>query len=197
MEAEVNKNGFANTDAVKQLQNRLNDEKTVQAIDRLLDRIDTLEKAVANLTTIMEQGPGLAAMTMDMVDEGYRKANANGVNIENRLVAGLQIAERLTAPEMVEKLEGLLTMADQAPGLIAMVMDTFDEEMKHFGAKNIDVKILLELAQNTSSAVSEAKQMPDAKVGGIFSMLKTMKDPDRQKAIGFLMNIAKAFGQKI
>lgn len=255
MEAEVNKNGYASTKSIQHLQARLNEDKTVQAIDRLLDRIDTLEKAVDNLTTMMHQGPGLVAMTMDMADEGYRQANSNGVSIENRLGAALQIAEKLTAPSMVEKLDsflsfadqapglvamtmdmvddgyrqansngvsienrlgaalqiaekltapamvekldGLLVLSDQAPGLISMAMDVFDEEMRNLSANNIDVKALTGLAQNMSAAVGEANKMPDTKVSGIFSMLRTMKDPDRQKAIGFFMNVAKAFGQKM
>ncbi len=248
-------NELANTTAIQQLQNRLNEEKTVQAINRLLDRIDTLEKSVGHLTTIIQQGPGMIAMTMDMVDEGYKKADASGISIENRLSTALQIAEKLTAPPMVEKLNGLLAfadqipgliamttdmvdeslkkanergldletrlmaalqiaekftdpkmtkkldslfeLADQAPGLIAMVMDMIDEEIKNSPLKELDLNALLEVGTQISHAVIDAKYLPDAKVGGIFSMIKTMKDPDRQRAIGYLMNIAKSFGQTI
>ena len=313
MATEVNTNGSAQTKPVDRLYNRLNEEKIVSSLDRLLDRLDAVEQAVANLTTLMQQGPGLVAMTMDMadeavksadkngisiderlatalqiaekltapemvekldglltmanqapglmamtmdmvddsiksasanginiderlgaalqiaekltapemvekldglltmanqapglmamtmdmVDDGVKSASANGINIDERLGAALQIAEKLTAPEMVEKLDSMLTMANQAPGLISMAMDTFDDEMKHFSALDIDPGVFLEIASILSSSIKEAEHMPKAKVSGIFSMLKTMRDPDRQKAIGFMMNVAKAYGKRL
>ncbi len=250
-----NKNGFAQTTTMERIHHRLNEEKTAAAMDRLLDRIDTLEKAVTQLSTVLEQGPGLMAMTVDMVDEsyrqakargvhfeerlgaalqiaekltapamvekldqvlqlvdqtpglvamavdmadeGYRQAKARGVHLEERLGAALQIAEKLTAPAMVEKLEQLLQLADQAPGLVAMTVDMLDEEMRRLPLADIDLPSLLELAAQFSAAAKAAKTMPDTKVGGIFSMLRTMRDPDRQMALGYLMNIAKAWGQAL
>lgn len=252
MEATIRNNGGAVN--IESLRDRLNEENTAQSIDRLLNRIDTLEKALENLTTIMQQGPGLMAMTMDMVDDGYKKASEKGVSIENRLNAALQIAEKLTAPEMVakldnlltladqapgimamtmdmvdegyrkagergisienrigtalemsekltapemvQKLDGLLTLADQAPGIAAMVMDTFDEEMRKVKDMGIDAQ-LLDTAKLAAKSLSEAKAEPIEKVGGIFGLMRALKDPDRQKAVGFLMQFAKKFGQKI
>lgn len=244
---------FTSTAAVKQLQHRLNEDRTAMAIDRLLDRIDVLEKAVSNLSSIIEQGPGFLAMTTDMVDDTYSKAQANGINIEQRLSAALHLANKLTAPEMIEKLdrlialsnqvpglaamsvdivdetyhkmnsqginleqrlqavlnlanqltapqrleqfENLIKLADQAPGLIAMVTDILDEEVQK--ANDIDVPALLNLAKQLSTAVSKSQEIPPTKVGGIFSMLRTMRDPDRQRAIGLIMNIVKAWGKEI
>ena len=243
------------TSAGKHLQESLSNEKTLTSIDRLLARIDTLEKAVDKLTTVIEQGPGmmsmvtdmadeayqksahrgvdieqrlgnaltiaekltapemlekldaflkfadqapgLISMTMDVVDEGFKKSANNGVYLEERLGNALVLAEKLTAPEMVEKLNGLLQLADQAPGLISMAMDSFDEQMGKMANSEIDIQGLLELGQDAGVAIAKAKTMPEAKVGGIFSMLRVMKDPDRQRAIGFVMNIAKAFGQQM
>ena len=248
-------NGWAATEAGKHLQTRLNEERTVQAIDRLLDRIEALEVAVDKLTVAMEQAPGMIAMvadmaddgyrqaadsgvdleqrlsnalsiaekltaptmveklntllqfaeqapgimsmTMDMADEAYRKAAQNGVDIEQRLGVALQMAERLTSPELAEKLDSLLTLADQAPGLIAMGGDVFDEEMRKAVEKGIDVQTLIETVLQISTAISQANEMPAAKVGGIFSMLRTMRDPDRQKSIGYIMNVAKAYGKQL
>lgn len=243
------------TPAGKHLQESLSNEKTLNGIDRLLSRIDTLEKAVEKLTTVMEQGPGMMSMVTDMADEAYKNAANNGVDvqerlgnalaiaekltapammekfdallkfadqapgfmsitmdmadevvqrsadkgvyIEERLGNALTMAEKLTAPEMVEKLNGLLQLADQTPGLISIAMDSFDEQMGKMAQSGIDIQGLIEVGQDATAAMTKAKAMPDAKVGGIFSMLRTMKDPDRQRAIGFLMNIAKAYGQQM
>ena len=246
---------WINTPAGKHLNESLSNERVLQGIDHLLQRIDTLENAVEKLTTVMDQGPGmvsmvtdmadeaykkaadrgvdieerlgnalvlaekltapammeklegllqfadqapgLISMTMDMVDEGVRKSAENGVYLEERLGNALTMAEKLTAPAMVEKLNGLLTLADQAPGLISMMVDSFDEQMRSMDAGSMDVQGLMEIGKEATSAFTKAKEMPIAKVGGIFSMLRTMRDPDRQKAIGFLMNVAKAYGEQL
>jgi len=243
------------TPAGKHLQESLSSEKVLKGIDHLLQRIDTLENAVEKLTLIMEQGPGmvsmvtdmadegyrnaaakgvdieerlknalnlaekltapammekleglltfadqapgLISMTMDMVDEGYKRSAQNGVYIEERMGNALAMAEKLTAPAMVEKLDGLLTLADQAPGLLSMMVDSFDEQMSRMKKEGVDMEGLVELAKDTGIAFANANKMPEAKVGGFFSMMRTMRDPDRQKAIGFLMNIAKAYGQHL
>ncbi|MEO0339049.1 MAG: DUF1641 domain-containing protein [Bacteroidota bacterium] len=130
-----------------------------------------------------------------MTDEEIRKASNRGVDIEQRLGNALHLAEKLTAPEMMEKIDQLTKFAEQAPGLIAMTMDMVDDEMSKSNIKDFNVKALLETGSQISMAISRAEQMPKAKVGGIFSMLRTMRDPDRQKAIGYVMNIAKALGQ--
>ncbi len=188
---------WPDTMAGKQVQTRLADDRTLQAIDHLLARIDTLEAAVDKLSTLMHQGPGLVAMAGDMLDETYRSADARGVSIEERLGTALGMAEKLTAPAMAEKLDGLLTITDQLPGLIAMTMDTYDEGMKQAFDNGFDPRTLMETASAANTALTNAKGEPPVKVGGIFGLLRLLKDPDRQKGLGFLMNFLKHFGRNI
>lgn len=241
--------------AGQHLQESLSNERVIQGIDHLLNRINTLEKAVDNLTTIMERGPGMISMVTDMADESIKKAADKGVNLEERLSNALSIAERITSSAMMEKLESLLTfldkapgmlsmsmdmadegfrlsakrgidleqrftnalhiaekltdpamvkkldnlinLADQAPGLIAMTMDTVDEQMKQMIASGVDFNELISLLKQFAVAAKTANDMPHVKVKGALSMMKTMRDTDRQKAIGHVMNIAKAWGQKM
>ncbi len=244
---------WADTPAGQQVQARLAEERTLLAMDRLLARLDTIEAAVGNLATIMHQGPGLVAMASDMVDEGYRRADAQGINIDERLKTALALAERLTAPQMVEKLNGVLTLADQAPGLAAMTADMVDEAYRRADASGISIDdrlgVALELAEKLTApamleklnglltltdqlpglaamtldivddtmrtaiqngfdpqgllkwagqagmAMVHAQQEPPAKVGGVFGLLRALNDPDRQKALGFLMNLLKHLGK--
>lgn len=239
----------------QQVQARLNEERTLTAIDKLLTRLDTVEEAVGKLATIMQQGPGmvamfadtadeayrtadargvnvderlqnalalaekltapatvekltnlleladrapgLMAMTGDMIDEAYRNADTRGVNIDERLGTAIHLAEKLTAPAMVEKLNGLLAMSDQLPGLMAMAMDTVDEGMRHAIANGVDLQALATLAGKAGQALSEAQAEPPAKVGGIFGLLRALNDKDRQRALGFLMNYLKHLGRKL
>ena len=304
---------WTDSEAGQQLEQRLATEKTLKALDHILARIETIEKAVDGLSTVMSQGPGMVSMAADMVDEGYKNATARGVDIDSRLKTALSMAEKLTSPEMVAKLDGLIefanqapglmsmtadmvdegyknatargididkrletalamaekltapamlgklenliSLADQTPGLVSMAIDTADEAFKSASDKGVDIdkrlKLGLELAEKFTApktvakvdelltlgnqlpglvammmdvfdteinkgvvkgldldairtilgdmtmAISKASEMPPAKVGGPIGLMRAMKDPDRQKALSFLMDFAKAFGQSL
>ncbi|MCI5083399.1 MAG: DUF1641 domain-containing protein [Saprospiraceae bacterium] len=286
----MDNNGTINwsaSEAGQQLQEKLNSERTLRSLDHLLDRIDTLEKAVERLTDVMEQGPGLVSMGVDMADEAYKEAQARGVQIEQRLAAALHLAEKLTAPEMVEKLEqvfdfvhqapglvsmtmdmadetykraadngvvveerlaaalqiaekltqpqmvaqlnGLMDTANQLPGLIAMFVDMLDEGYQRAADNGVDLGALsqqgvaamqqaseimnseefkalqnsgvlspatLGVIAKTGEALVESQQQPVKKMG-LFGLMGALNDKDRQKALGFLMNFTKSFGQKL
>lgn len=130
---------WTETEAGQQLQERLSSEKTLKALDHLLQRIDTLEQGVERLNTLLESGPGIVSMAVDTVDEGYRRAAERGVDIEQRLSGALALAEKLTAPEMMDKLNSLLKLADQAPGIASMVADMADEGYRTAAARGIDI----------------------------------------------------------
>ena len=130
---------WTETEAGQQLQERLSSEKTLKALDHLLQRIDTLEQGVERLSTLLESGPGLLGIAVDTADEGYRSAAERGIDIEQRLGAALVLAEKLTAPEMMDKLNGLLKLADEAPGIASMVADMADEGYRTAAARGIDI----------------------------------------------------------
>jgi uncharacterized protein YjgD (DUF1641 family) len=51
--------------------------------------------------------------------------------------------------------------------------------------------------KNVGDAMTEAQNQEPAKIGGVFGILRALKDPGRQKALGFLMNVLKNLGNKI
>ncbi|MEZ5040988.1 MAG: DUF1641 domain-containing protein [Saprospiraceae bacterium] len=188
---------WAHSEAGQQLQKRLNSEKTIKSLDHLLERMDTLEAAIDRLGTILDQGPGMLSMATDMVDEAYQRSAEKGVNLEMRLSNALHAAEQLTAPATIDKLDQLLAFSDQLPGLMAMMMDTVDEEVMKARDKGLDFQPLKETGIKAATALAKAAEMPPARIGGIFGLMRELKDPDRQKALGFLMNFAKAFGKEM
>ncbi|HHM21911.1 MAG TPA: DUF1641 domain-containing protein, partial [Bacteroidetes bacterium] len=157
------------------------------------EMVDKLDK----LLKVADQMPGLVAMTGDIVDEAYHNADARGISIDQRLRAGLEMAEKLTDPTFMKKMDGLFNMANQMPGLIAMAVDSYDEQMKKLNENGFDPRTLMEVAGNANTALTNAMNEPPAKVGGIFGLFRVLKDPDRQKGLGFLMNFLKHFGRKI
>lgn len=246
---------WTDTEAGQQVQARLSESRTLEALDHLLQRLDTLEQAVDRLGTLMQQGPGLVAMVADMTDEAYRKADARGVNVEQRLSVALALAEKLTAPEMVAKLDGVLQLADQAPGLMAMTADMADEAFRKADARGVnleqrlgvalamaekltapemvekldglikfaeqapgltammvdwldeslrkasehgfDPQLLSHVAGAANTALSRAHAEHPAKSGGIFKLLTALRDEDRQKGLGFLLNFLKYFAKNL
>jgi uncharacterized protein YjgD (DUF1641 family) len=254
----MNTNGspptWADSPAGQQLQARLAEEKTLQALDHILARLDTVEASLSKLSDVMHQGPGMVAMAADMADEAYRQADARGVNLENRLHNALVLAEQLTAPEMVEKisqlteftnqvpglvamtgdmldeayrradasgvsiderlstalalaekltapdmvgkLNDLMTLADQLPGIIAMTVDTVDEGLRQARENGLEPETMVEWASQFGRAMREAQETP-AKPIGLFGMVGALRDKDRQKAMSFSLNFLKALGKQL
>ncbi|MCB0852306.1 MAG: DUF1641 domain-containing protein [Bacteroidetes bacterium] len=306
---------WLDSDAGQQLQATLSQEQTLLGLNRLLNRLDKLENSVERLNALLEQGPamlsmatdtidesvqkasskgidvearlqnaltlaekltapemvgrlektltfadqlpGMASMFTDMVDEGYRRAAEKGVDLEQRMGQALTLAEKLTSPEMVDKLDSLMKLADQAPGLLSMVTDMADESVRGAYYKGIDVESrlkgaltvaekltdpemvgqlenLLKLAKQapglaamtidivdeamTSSTMSHVAKIFDpeimATVGDVgtalseavgqpierrnlWGLMKAMRDPELQTAIGFLINFGRNFGKKL
>ncbi len=197
---EKNHNGsginLSDTEAGRQVQARLSDERTLEAINHLLARIDTLEKAVDDLSVLMQQGPGLVAMAGDMVDETYREASTRGVNLDDRIKNALHMAEKLTAPEMVTRVESLNKMSEQLPGMVAMIMDIVDEKVRTTLENGFDPSALSHIAGVANTALTNAKSEARKKVS-IFGLFKALNDPDRQKGLGFLLSFLKHFGRII
>jgi uncharacterized protein YjgD (DUF1641 family) len=275
------------TEAGREVNAHLSEERTLRAIDHLISRIETLEQAVERLAGLMEQGPGLVAMTADMADEVYQRNREKGIVLEERLANALHLAERLTAPEVVAKIESLLALAEQAPGLTAMTIDmadelyrqrdaagvnleerlgaglellrrltdpatmaqlhqaldladqlpgltamavdVLDEGYREAYARGMDLATLgsqgitamrqvlklvsseefkslmdsgvlspetISIVASAGDALVESKQDP-VKPRGAFGTLRALGDRDRQKAIGFLMNFLKRWGQQL
>ncbi len=183
--------------AGRQMLATFSEERTLQAIEHLLSRLDTLEKAVEDLSVLMRQGPGLVAMATDAADEIYSKSDVHGVSLETRIRNGLEMAGKLTAPGMPEKLDQLLVLSEKLPGLVAMAADSADEMMKNAIAHGFDPQALITVAGAANRALIAAAVEPPAKPGGIFALLRALKDPDRQRGIGFLLNFLRYFGKNI
>ncbi len=184
---------WTDTDAGQRIQQRLHNEKTLQALDHLLERVSTLEEGVEKLNTLLERGPGMASMVTDMADDTYRKAQEHGVDLEERMRGALQLADKLTEPETVERLNQLMDLANRAPGLMAMMGDMADDEMRGLQQKGVDLQSVSEVFLAAGLAISEARQEKPRPMG-LWSMIRAPKDPDRQVAIGFLMKFLKSFG---
>ena len=230
----------ASTNGAAHLEERLNNPDTAQALNRLLDRLDTIEEAVDKLDAMMTQGPAMLAMMTDMADDVYREAEASGVDLDERLRLTLQLAERLTAPRTVEvlsqlmerkdDLEQLVALGEQAPGFMAMMVDMFDDvyrqteeagydlhkvihegpeafiRINEFAASESFKKLLdsgvldpeaIDIVGKVGDALVDCSCQDDMPEVGLFGLLRAIRDPDTRRALGFLTEFGRRFGQEL
>ena len=240
---------FGDTSGGRLIQEKLNDQRTVEALGRIMDRLDEIENNLADLSdkmkqipsivsiatdtideqvkridetgiglderinsisillerlsnpavterltavlNMLEQTPGLVSMAADTIDTSIADMQSRGIDFSERMTKGTDLVLKLTDPDVAEKLEGLITMAKQAPGLIAMIIDSLDDALK---GTNLMGPENMELLQNVLAANQYARSTPPARAG-LLKLMRIMRDPDIQRANGFLINFLKAFGK--
>ncbi|MEZ4884883.1 MAG: DUF1641 domain-containing protein [Chitinophagales bacterium] len=144
-------------DAVRQASNKgINIEERLGAALEIAEKL-TSPAMVSQLNSVLElanQGPGLVSMVADMADDAVRQASNKGIDIEERLGAALEIAEKLTSPAMVSQLNSVLELANQGPGLVAMTIDMLDEGYQTAAANGFDLDLLLKEGANLTSKMT-------------------------------------------
>ena len=171
-------------------------QERIDAAKETFDKIsqpDTL-KGINQLLEMMQLVPGLTAMAADSMDEMAYNVNQSTHGFQDRIDGLSRLLMKLSDPTTVAKLEQLIELSDQIPGLIAMVMDSVDEVAMGtdlMGPQN------MELLKSAMKANQYANSVPPAKVGGLFSLLGILRDKEVQKMLGFMVNFAKAFGREL
>ncbi|WP_169977393.1 DUF1641 domain-containing protein [Tautonia rosea] len=224
-----------------------NSEAVVDVMTRLLERVEHIDRVVSRLERLADEAPPLVATAVDAFDESCRTLIATGAGPDERLARLLQMAKRLTDDDTSQaldrlldrasQLEGAMAALDKLPGLLAVVVDTFDEYAAMLAAQGIDVEksvrqgihALLWLGQRVSEAELErlgillrsdvlephalavvgktgralatcheytcSTETPD-QIGPI-GLLRTLSDPDVRRSMGFLVKVARCFGQNV
>ena len=231
------------TNGTPSLEKRLHEPDTAAALNRLLDRLDTIERAVDTLERIETQLPGALSTATDVVDAELTRAADRGVVLDERMREGLAMLEAITEPstaraltalaERSDQIEKLVTLADAAPDAIATVVDVLDAEYARLAEQGfepeqavrdaagalgrlselfrtdefqalLDSGVLdpkaLRVVGSLASALVESQSEADrgeTPQRGLFGLVGALRDPDVQRAIGFLTGVAKRFGQNL
>jgi hypothetical protein len=109
------------------------------ALERIERRLDRLERQADKAESTAEQTTAAFAAFTDTADEIVADAQNRGVDFDERLRAGAQLLERLTAPATMQALQQLCTLVEQAPGAVAMFGDVIDETFSSLAERGIDV----------------------------------------------------------
>ncbi|MGB0388888.1 MAG: DUF1641 domain-containing protein, partial [Ardenticatenaceae bacterium] len=140
---------------------------TMEVLSALLDRTDKLGQAVE----LIDQGPGLAAMAIDTLDEAYRQALTAGIDIDALVQQGASMTAILANFINSEELQSL-----QNSGIL-------------------DPKVL-KIVGSAGEALVTTQQQPQAPAT-LFDLLRAIRDPDTQRALGFLLAFGKNFGRSL
>ena len=138
------------SDAVGQLQEKLNDPKVANALLRLLDRAEELDKAAEQVTETSQALPGMVAAGADVVDELCRKASQSGIDIEARFGSLMALFVKVTEPKNMEALSKLVArlpqleeasrLVEEMPNLVATLGDVFEDYARQAQEDGIDLE---------------------------------------------------------
>jgi len=119
---------------------------SADALPQILDRLERLERAVEPVGYL----PAGIAVAVDTADKWIADAQAQGIDIDDRLRALGALVLELTRPENLEAARSLVTqlpnlamLAEMTPATIATVGDTFDGLIAHAAEKGIDVDYMV------------------------------------------------------
>ncbi len=182
--------------AIKSATDGISLEERFKAVGGVISRLSepNTTKNIHKLLDILDQAPGLVSMVTDTIDEFAKESAQSGTGLDERINGLICLFNKLSDPEMVAKIDTMILLSNQMPGLIAMVIDSIDEVAKGtdlLGPQNMELLKSAMIANQYASAVEPAK------VGGLFGIMKILKDEDIQKMLGFLVNFAKVFGREI
>ena len=195
-------------------------DEVTRLLNRLHDRLDTLEAKVDGLAPALEgmdSLPDALATGTDIFDEEVARLGAKGVDVDARVRSLLALLEKVSDPTTLTAMEQAMEMAPQLPGMSAMAVDVLDEEAHRLMDEGVDLaEIVSESARaaiqmvrsgalgpgalNTigelAYALSEAGREPPAKIGPL-GMLSALRDPDVQRGMGFLVTMGRVLGQRL
>lgn len=158
------------------------DERMRTAMD-MLERLTAPEtaKALDRAMAAATQLPAAVATAVDVADSIAERVQASGVDIDERLRVLTRVAERLTAPEALATLEVAL---DQMHGVRSLLLSGV-----------LDPAPVAMIAR-AGKALAEAGSRDAPKVGA-FGALRSLGDPSVQRALGFLLQVARLFGAEL
>ncbi len=146
---------------------RMSDERVLESMGRIVQRIEAIEQATAHLDTI----PSLTAMAVDAFDEEIERLRSEGVDIDlvlrNTLRAVLYLGQRLDVRE-IEALGQLLRSDVLHPEAVAVI-------------------------ERAARALVEAGRAHPRPAGPL-RLLRRLTSDDAKRASAFLVEFARRFG---
>ncbi|MGN6106192.1 MAG: DUF1641 domain-containing protein [Kofleriaceae bacterium] len=146
------------------------EDRLIATIERLERRIEAMEGTLRSLETATAQVPAVVATVTDIADGVVERLRARGIDIDDRMRALLRAMDHLTSPRALDALASMLAseiMAHQTTEVIGRV----------------------------GRAIVAADR--EAKPVGMWGLWRALRDPEIQRAAGFLVAMARRFGEEL
>ncbi len=147
------------------------DERVTQLEQRLEQLVSRLERTVAQADRATAQAAPAIATMVDTFDSVVMRLQATGIDPEERIGSLLHAADQMTKPATMSALDAVLTSGLLDPNALAVV-------------------------GRLGAALATVGGAPAAPVG-MFGLLKALRDPDIQRALGLLLAVARQVGASL
>lgn len=144
-------------------------DPVLAALQRIEQRLAAVERVTSALAPLAEAAPGALGMFTDTVDSLAAQLGERGVDLDARLHSVVRALEVSTAPRAVNGLAALVESKLLEPSALAVV---------------------------SRLAAAFAEPGP-AKPVGMWGLMRALKDPDVQRALGFLLAVGREFGRHL
>ena len=152
---------------------------TLATLETLVAKLDQ----VAPMLEMLDAAPGAVAGVVDTFDRLAAELAARGIRIDERAGMLLAAAEKLTDPAIIGLLQKVLERGDDLSRLVDVLLES-----------GIFEAAAVEVVGSTGKALVATRAAQPQPVGA-FGAFRAMSDPDVQRAVGFGLQFARAFGK--
>ncbi len=138
------------------------EEENQVTLEMILGKLDKIESTVNRLEQAAELAPEALSLATNLMDDTAGYIQENGQNLEERTTLNLQLLDRLSQPETVQKLNALLDLADQLPQIISNVTNMVDDMMGKAVENGIDLEERIEKLQTMVNWATSPKVLDKA-----------------------------------
>lgn len=146
------------------------EDRLLATIERLEQRLEHMDETVRRLERAAANVPTAVATVTDIVDSLIARLAERGFDVDQRMRALFEAADHLTSPRALEALASVLQ----------------SEIMAHQTT---------EVVGRMGRAIVHAEH--EATPVGVWGLMRALRDPEVQRAAGFLVAMARRFGQEL
>lgn len=144
-------------------------DPVLATLQRIEQRLAEVERVTSAFAPLAGAVPGGIGMLVDTVDRVAATLGERGVDLDARLHSVLRALEVSTAPRAVNGLAALVESKMLEPSTLAVI----------------------------SRLAAALADTGDVKPVGMWGMMRALRDPDVQRAVGFLLAIARELGRHL
>lgn len=146
------------------------EDRLLATLERLERRVEHMEGALGRLEGATGQVPAVVATFTDVLDGLVERLAARGIDVDERMRALLRAADHLTSPRALDALASVLS----------------SEILAHQ-----TTEVVGRMGRAIVTAEHEARPL------GMWGLLRALRDPEVQRAAGFLVAMARRFGEEL